>query len=620
MKKPSSHHLSRQLRFLSVAIILISSAIFGVLIYFQIYRGEHFNRTSQKNCLRHKTVDSLRGAILDRHGKALATNRPVTTLLWRGSGNKQFNESQTATIKRLRTILGIDSIPEEALLIFEKRGEECIVCADLPFEQLSCIMEQCPLSNNLTIKTDSMRFYPYATLGCHVIGYFRGAPAGQNTFGQGTFGQGTFGLERMYEEQLRGEPGEFAVVVNASGQSLESRNIKEARDGSVLETTLDFDMQSIAEGLFSEDQSGALIVMDPRDGGLLAVVSRPGFDPNMFVGPVDDETWQRCIETKPFINRAFSACYPPASLFKLVTTTAALEEGIATPQSCWYCTGSIMLGNSEFHCNRDKIGHGALTFEEAIAQSCNIAFYDIGKRISIDRLAHYAQLYGLGAPTGISLPERSGLIPTSGWKKRTLHEPWWQGETVQVCIGQAYATITPLQAARMVGSIFTGNLVTPRILAHEPVTKKELPFAVSTRKFIQKAMKSAIAHGTGRTLCSLKNMEIYGKTGTAQTSHRSKHELGGEYLPHGWFAVYARYKEYDPIVLVIMVEHAGSSSVAAAMAKRFFIKYCQLLDGPNIPEPVLPEPATTIPAEPAVEPMWGEVVAEPLGGIVEIED
>ncbi len=519
------------------------------------------------------------------------------------------------TIERLRTILGTNSIPEEALLIFEKRGEECIICADLPFEQLSCIMEQCSLSNNLAIKTDSMRFYPYATLGCHVIGYFRGAPAGQ-----GTFGQGTFGLERMYEEQLRGEPGEFAVVVNANGQSLESRNVKEARDGSVLETTLDFDMQSIAEELFSENQIGALIAMDPRNGSLLAVVSRPEFDPNMFVGPVDDATWKRCIETKPFVNRAFSACYPPASLFKLVTTTAALEEGIATPQSCWCCTGSIMLGNSEFHCNKDKIGHGTLNFEEAIAQSCNIAFYDIGKRINIDRLAHYAQLYGLGAPTGISLPERSGLIPTSSWKKRTLHEPWWQGETVQVCIGQTYVMVTPLQVARMVGSIFTGSLVTPRILAHEPMTKTELPFAVSTRKFIQKAMKSAIAHGTGRTLCNLKNMEIYGKTGTAQTNNRSKHELGGEFLPHGWFAVYAQYKNYDPIVLVIMVEHAGSSSVATAMAKKFFIKYCQLLDGPVAPEPILPEPVVVPVVDPAIEGLGSEMVAEPVSGIVEIED
>lgn len=578
MKRYNSRQLSRQLRILSIAIILVCGAIFGVLVYFQIYRGADFNRTSEKNCLRRKTVTSIRGAILDRHGKALATNRPVTALVWQGSGKRRFNENQIATIKRLQTILGNDAPDEETLLTFEKQGQECIICADLPFERLSCIMEQCSGSENLVVKTASMRFYPYGTIGCHVIGYFRGMSANQ----------GTLGLERMYEEQLRGEPGECAVVVNAIGQNLELRNIKEARDGSELQTTLDFDIQSIAEGIFTEEQVGALVAMDPRDGSILAVVSRPAFDPNIFVGPVDATTWKKCMETKPFINRAFCASYPPASLFKLVTSTAALEEGIATPQSHWHCTGSIMFGNYEYHCNKDKIGHGNISFEEAIAQSCNIAFYDIGKRINIDRLAHYAHLYGLGSPTGVSLPEKSGLIPTSAWKKKYLHEPWWQGETLQVCIGQTYVMVTPLQIARMISSIFTGTLVTPRILAQEPIIQRDLAISIETRKFIQKAMKSAIVHGTGKILNQIKDIKFYGKTGTAQTHHRSKHKLGGKFLPHGWFACHAQYKDYEPIVLVIMVEHAGSSSVCATMAKNFFVKYCKIMDG----EPLTSEAAT----------------------------
>lgn len=604
MKKRNNRQLTHQLRLLSLAIVVTSSAILGVLIYFQVYRGADFNRTSEKNCLRRKTVISVRGAIVDRYGRALATNRPVTALVWQGSGKRQFDPDQLATIKHLQSIMGKDAPDEKTLLIFEKQGQECIICADLPFDQLSCIMEQCPLSNNLAVKTASLRFYPYGTIACHLIGYFRGMSANQ----------GTLGLERMYEEQLRGEPGEWAVTVNATGQSLEARNIKAARDGDTLETTLDFDIQSIAEELFTDGQVGALVAMDPNDGGIRAVVSRPAFNPNMFVGSVDAATWKRCIETKPFVNRAFCACYPPASLFKLVTSTAALEEGIVTPQSHWCCTGSIMCGNYEYHCNKDKIGHGHLGFEEAIAQSCNIAFYDIGKRINIDRLAHYAQLYGLGAPTGISLPEKSGLIPTSAWKKRALHEPWWQGETLQVCIGQTYVTVTPLQIARMVGSIFTGNLVTPRILAQEPVMHKDLDISMETRIFIQKAMKTAIAHGTGRVLCLLKDMEIGGKTGTAQTNHRSKHGLGGEFLPHGWFACYARYKTYDPIVLVIMVEHAGSSSVPAAMAKNFFVKYCKIMDG----EPLVPVPAAAevtpeqVPTNQPTEPESGQTpVAQP---------
>ncbi|MCL5436377.1 MAG: penicillin-binding transpeptidase domain-containing protein [Candidatus Dependentiae bacterium] len=567
MRRPD--HLSRQLRLISIGIITVSGTILAVLIYFQIYEGDRFERTSQKNCLRHKSIDSLRGAILDRKGRALATNRPLTSLVWKGTGNAHFNEQQRGAIEILRMVLR-DNVPDnETLASAEKRGAEFLLRADLPFEELSAIMERCMPSSNLSIRAASTRFYPYGLLGCHVIGYFRSSTANHDTSG----------LEHLYEEQLRGEPGECAIVVNATGQSLQSHNVREARDGQTLETTLDFDVQKIAEGLFEADQGGALVAMDPEDGSLLAVVSRPGFDPNMFVGPVSAELWQRCVETKPFINKAFSACYPPASLFKLVTTTAALEEGIATPQSCWHCNGSIMFGNYTYHCNRAQIGHGPVNLEEAIAQSCNIAFYDIGKRIHIDRLAHYAQIYGLGTPTGVSLPEKPGLIPTSRWKKQHLHEAWWQGETLQVCIGQTYVTVTPLQVACMIGSIFTGSLTTPRILVQEPIGKKVLPLRAETRKFVQQAMKSAIAHGTGRILRSLKKMEIHGKTGTAQTHHRSKHKLGHEYLPHGWFACHARYRDHDPIVLVIMVEHAGSSAVPAAMAKKFFLQYCELLDG-----------------------------------------
>lgn len=577
MRRNHRRPLSSQIRLLAIFIVTISTAIFGVLIYFQIYRGEHFSQTSQRNCLRHKTVDSLRGAILDRHGKALATNRPVTALVWHGTGNKQFNESQTALVERLHAVLTVPLPETETLLSIENRGEEYILCPDLSFEQLCCVMEQCPQGPNLLVKAASMRFYPYDMLACHIIGYFRGT----------SLSQGTFGLERMYEEQLRGEPGELTVIVNAVGRSLEAQHIREARDGNTLQTTLDFEIQSIAESIFSEEQIGALIAMDPHDGDLLAVVSRPAFNPNMFVGPVDHETWKRCVEQKPFINRAFSACYPPASLFKLIVTAAALEEGIVTPYSCWNCTGSITLGNAEFHCNRDRVGHGHIIFEEAIAQSCNIPFYDIGKHIQIDRIAHYAKKFGLGTFTGVSLPEKAGFMPTASWKKQQLHESWRKGETLQVCIGQSYTTVTPLQIARMIGGIFTGKLVTPRILTNEPITKQDVGVSARTRHFIQDAMKSVILHGSGKILCSLQDMDIYGKTGTAQTHHRSKHGWGDAYLPHGWFACYAQHKDHPPIVLVIMVEHAGSSSVSTKLAKQFLASYRHVLEKPSSSETIL---------------------------------
>lgn len=574
--KPTPREVAKRLRLMSAILICTCIVILITLLYFQLYRAQFFLDHSRRNFVRYEKVISLRGAIVDRFGKPLATNRPIAQLIWRGSGFRKLTDDQRATLRQIGTILELDLENDVDLATAERYGNEYIIADDLSFERLSMIVEQLPTNPNLIISSSSTRFYPYKTVACHVVGYFRDTPQQK---------AGTMGLERIFEEELQGRLGAREKLVNARGQSLAYREIQKAEAGKSLQTTVDFTIQSIAEDLFDEDHAGVVIVMDPYMGDLLSVVSRPSFDPNMFVGPINRDVWNRCKEQKPFINRAFNACYPPASIFKLVVTVAALEEKIITPKSTWVCTGEMHFGDRTYHCSRKRKdgGHGVVDFEEAVAKSCNIPFFEIGRRTTIDVLARYARMFGLGQPTGIIFPEKSGLVPTASWKLKQFHEPWRQGETLLAAIGQTYFLVTPLQIARAIGGIYTGALVRPRMLLDEQVQVTPVAISESTRDFIKVSTAKTITRGTGVYLSQLKEIKICGKTGTAQTSTLAKRDLGKKYLEHGWFVCYAQYKDYDPIVLVILAENVGSSRIATRMAKEFFVRYCAYKDGKPIP-------------------------------------
>jgi penicillin-binding protein 2 len=562
--------ISQRLSSVSITLMSIACIITGMLFYMQVWQSESFFTRSTKNFLRHESINSLRGAILDCHGVRLATNRPVTTLTWHGSGNKTWSDEQRILLTALETITQTAITDNAELLLCEKRGRNYIISCDVPFEQLSKIFEQIPTHPNIVITTNYARLYPLGTLACHILGYFRETADTTNTSG----------LEQLFEEQLRGTPGIAERTINSVGKSLKLREINKALNGQNIVTTIDFDLQKIAESIFPEGESGAFIVMDPHNGALRVLMSRPDFDPNIFLKPVTPEEWAKLQAEKPFINRCMCANYPPASLFKLITTTAGIEEGIITSEKSWFCNGQIEFGGRPYLCNRHETGgHGNIkNMEEALALSCNIPFYEIGKRISIDTLAGYAKKYGLGQETGIIFPEKIGLIPTSAWKKRVYGEPWWQGETLNCAIGQGPFLVTPLQMARFMGSICTGILVRPRILEDEPIDIQSLKVSHHTLKFLRQALRMTISMGTGNIMNKMKNMTIHAKTGTAQTCHRSKRDLGKQYWEHAWFVSCSQYKNYDPIVLVIFIEHAGSAKFATRVAKKFFIEYCKLME------------------------------------------
>jgi penicillin-binding protein 2 len=554
----------KRLKLLVISVCLVIAAITCYLFYLQVTLKVNFFHKGRQNFLRNEIVLSPRGNIIDSEGNLLATNRPITSIYWQSTGSTFLTAQQKYAIKQLQEINNFADTIEEEILSCEKRGLNKCLIYDASFQQLSKIIEQCNYCTNITIHKGFKRYYPYKTIACHLIGYLTNL---------GHEPQGTMGLELLFDTALKGRPGQRVKTINSIGRYLESKEIKRALTGDTIQTTLSLKLQTLAEEVFPQDQAGVFLVLDPDNGAIKALVSRPNFDPNIFLTKINTQQWHVLQEKKCFINRAFNACYPPASLFKLITLSAALETNIIDYESSWRCTGHTLFAGRAYHCARAQ-GHGILKTQESLARSCNIPFFDIAKKIKIDTLADYAQRLGLGLKTTVLLSEKPGLVPTSYWKKTIKGEPWWSGDTLSAVIGQSYILITPIQAACMISAFCNGGyLVRPRVLLSEAITKQPINLQPETIQFIKECMKQVISQGNAKNLAKLSDFTIYGKTGTAQTSDLSKRELGIQFIEHAWFAAYFYYKNHKPLTLVVLIENAGSSQSAIAVADAFFKRY-----------------------------------------------
>ncbi len=560
-----------KLAYLVYATVATIFLIIARLSYLQIHQMEMLFNKSQKNFQRIEPVLPPRGNIIDCHGKLLVTNRPVMNLYWQGSGKKQLSGHEYDLLQKLEEILETKLITDEKFMDELKQSErlhkKILLSSDLSFEKVSQIEEQFLPMSSLQLVTTCERFYPYKTSACHILGYLscmNMEPCG------------SMGLEKLFEDSLRGQAGSRVKTINSIGRHLDETEVKHPLAGTTLQTTLDIDIQTIVENIFPPEQPGCLIVMNPQDGAIVGLVSRPNFDPNLFLHPISAKEWHELQDKRPFVNRAFSACYPPGSIFKLVTLSAALEHKMVSPETTVTCHGYTKFCNGIYWCN-NKHGHGELSAGQAIAKSCNPFFYEIGKKIDINLIASYAQKYGLGEKTNIIFSEKAGLIPTRQWKMATKKERWWQGETLSAAIGQSFILVTPIQIARMISSIFTGYLATPRILVDQEVVKTPLDIQEPVRAFLQKSMRWAVTQGTGIATSHIKDIKLYVKTSTAQTSRLHKRTLGGNYLEHGLATCYVIYKG-RPLTLVILMENIGGSQPAVLMARQFLIEYKKLVD------------------------------------------
>lgn len=564
--------ISLKLQHISTFILSMSVIIICRLFYLQVIQQHLLYLQSQKNFLRIEKIKAPRGNILDQQGQLLATNRPAADLYWHGTGSRQLTDAQEELLKRISLITGKDIFSEPdlytELVHVEHYKKELLIVEDLTFEQLSKIQEQLSCHPNIEVKTTFKRHYPHQHLASHVIGYIGSLDIEQI---------GKMGIEKICEQDLKGLEGSRVRTINSCGTSLSEIELQKGAAGKDIYMTINLRLQHIAESIFPQDQSGIVIVMDPLDGSIRALVSRPDFDPEIFLRHVTQQEWESLQEKQPFLNRAFNACYPPGSIFKIVTMSAALEHGIIQQDAYWFCPGYYTYAGRNYGCHLHT-GHGTLTTCECLTHSCNCVFYEIGKRINIDLIADYAKRYGLGIKTGSPFNEKKGIVPSRTWKRKHRHARWYTGETLSVAVGQSFLLVTPIQIARMIGSIFTRTLVTPRILADDPIHIEPLDIKPETLAFIKTSMRDVVIHGTARRVGKINGFQIYAKTSTAQVCSLTKRDLGKQYVEHSWFASYIQYKKERPFVLVILIENSGSSRIPSGLAREFLLKYRSLVE------------------------------------------
>lgn len=540
------------------------------LISLQMWHYKTLKNSSEKNFLRFKTIPAQRGNILDCHGIALATNQPVTELFWKGSGNPHLTDQQLDTIQKLTEILGPERLAElYKIKRCEKFTTELKLCANISSQELFLIAEQCSDTNNILLTTKFERFYPYHKLASHILGYL-----GDVQF----CAQGKMGLEKLFEDTLKGDPTVLLQSMNSFGSLLNTQKIKDGACGQDLQTSIDLELQQMIEKAMEDQLEGSCILMDPKTGFIRALVSKPNFEPTIFNSPINTQDWQEMQDQKIFLNRAFNASYPPASVFKLVTIAAALEEKLVSPHNHFTCHGYTTFKDRKYYCAR-KTGHGKINMHEVLAFSCNIPFYEMAKSLHIDTLADYAYRFGLGHKTDIAFSEQIGLVPTNEWKLKHKGERWWTGETLSASIGQSFLLVTPIQVACLIGSIFHGYLVKPRIILSDNLEKKPLNIQSSTRIFLQECMREATISGTAQRINKIGNLTIFAKTGTAQVKTRPKDQdpedeiLDRLHKPHAWFVSYFYTDTSEPLVMVMLLEYVGKSTHATKVARKFFIDY-----------------------------------------------
>lgn len=548
----------------------------------QILQGSEYRKLSEENRLRIVRVAAPRGIIYDRNGVALVKNTPYYTVSLNPQTLDQIDIPSLAELLQINR----DSLKEK-LHEQQKRSlyEPIRIKEGLSPKEIAVIEARRSDFPGLAIEVDVSRDYLFGSIGSHLIGYlgkpnefqarssdFRDVPADAFI--------GQWGIEKLYDKQLRGTPGERIIEVDALGRELGLLREKAAIRGEDLRLAMDINLQKEAEESFG-GKTGALVALKPDSGEVLAFVSIPSFDPNLFARGIKYEQWEELNENKtlPLLNRALQSQYPPGSTFKIVTAIAALEEGAMAVNSKVTCNGDIAYGRWHFGCWR-KTGHGTLSLHRALVESCDVYFYEAGKKLGIDKIAAYARALGLGRETGLKLVrERSGLIPDTKWKQEKRRQPWYLGETFNASIGQGYVAATPFQMAQMTSTVANGGYIyRPSLLMLEskPEPVGKLKIGQETFDIVKKAL-CGVVNESGGTGWSAKSsmVTICGKTGTAQVVGLRKESkyLSDVQKDHAWFVAFAPY-ETPEIALSVMVEHGGHGGAAAGpIAKRAIEAY-----------------------------------------------
>lgn len=571
--------------YLAVAFVLFLLAGFWKL---QVVQSGHFADLAERNGIRSIAIIAPRGTMLDREGRVLVDSYPSFSILLLRDNPKliekslsQIEDGLGITKEDLRQQLeAAKNEPKFLPIIIKPAASQ----ADIAFVE----SHRADLSV-LDLMMVQRRRYPHGEMLANTIGYVGEVSPQELDGSDGHYRPGDIvgkaGLEKEYNDQLEGTDGMRRVVVNSVGKAIRTLDNVEAIPGKPIQLTIDYDLQSVAEADFA-NKEGALIAMDARTGEVLAMVSRPTFDPNDFAVRIPTAEWQRlnADPETPLLNRAIQAQLAPGSVFKIVMATAMLESKAVPENYKVYCPGYANFYGRTFHCDH---AHGSVDLHRGIVASCDVYFYNVGKLLGIDRISHYAMGLGLGRRTGIDLPsEEPGLVPSEAWVERVYHHKWYAGSTISVAIGQGAVMVTPIQLARMIAAVASGGtLIPPHLLKNDTASKPEVfPLSDDTVEQVTQGMYGVVNESDGTTsgLVKLQNIEFCGKTGTAQVmGYDLRNRLGKqrEVKDNGWFVGYAPRRNPE-IVVAALVQRGGWGSLSAAPIVRDLVKaYYQKKNG-----------------------------------------
>ena len=580
-----------RLLLIKIVVLLIVGLLVVRLWQLQVRDGAYYRSLAHDNRTRSVLLRPVRGSIYDRNGIVLANRVPNFNLYVQLSDVPD----RDALTGKLVELLSLDK--RELNKRIQAQGKETLIRLKKGISlKEAAIVESHRLDlPGVVIRPEFQRNNPQGPYAAHVLGYvgvaseeqlareeFRGLPPG-SVIGQ-------YGVERIHERTLRGRGGRKLIEVDALGHEKRVISVDKPQVGNDVYLTIDFRLQKLAEDLLGEE-AGAIVALDPQTGEMLAVASRPSFDPNALSRGLRSDEWNDILQDTrhPLTNRAIQGHYPPGSTFKIIMATAALETNAVGLADTLHCGGRFRFGNRTFR-DWKKYGHGAVDLHTAIAESCDVYFYQLGRRMGVETIAAHAKQFGLGARTGIDLPaEATGLIPSPEWKRRTRGEPWYPGETISVAIGQGSVTVTPLQMAKVVAMIGNNGIpIQPHVVRGvrgregqwiekwKPTTQApSLTLQPRQLKAVQAALAAVVTEGTAQRAQS-SMVTIAGKTGTAQVVSlrpESEEDVPKEFREHAWFVAYAPF-ERPSIAVAVLLEHMGhGGAVAAPLAKQLIEAY-----------------------------------------------
>ncbi len=582
--------------FLPLLAFLVFSARF---YYLQIYKGEQYRNFSRDNILRTIQLPAPRGRILDRNGKKIVYNRPSFSIY---AFPNEIDDPLELSEKLSKAVeIQQEKLTEKLTKITNRRSfYPVLIASDISWEELLRFERNKPELKGLILELGYKRHYPNGDLAAPLLGYLGFATEDEIKPDKRISPQtllGKTGVEKAFDDEIRGTRGLKSVTVDAHGKIVSnsffptatSRKARKMLPGKDIYLTIDLDVQKVAEKALGEER-GSIIVMDVRNGEILAMVSHPNYSLEKVSGRISQDMWKKFEQEKssPFLNRATQGIYPPGSVLKIVTALALLKEKIADPTVPVQCPGYFILNQKRFNCWR-KEGHGPTDLKKALAESCDVYFYKRSLQLGAQKLHNYIEKFGFGKKTDIVLPEKTGINPSPSWKRKNLKKPWYLGETLIMSIGQGYLTTTPIQISVMTAAVANGGKLVKPVLRKEHQTESTTKPTTMVEgldekslSFLKDSLYRAVNgyRGTG-ALARSNKVSISGKTGTAQVVSSSIKSKEKRFMDHALFTSYAP-SDSPEISVTIVVENGGSGGlVAAPMAKKIFEAYFKLKENRN---------------------------------------